>query len=190
MPAIAADSHFNLNNYDTPDRGFLYRPDITYNWGHLSPFHSMSSEYNPSTPLPGCTVTFVQSLTRHGSRYPTLGNKYNTILQRIQSSVNNYGPGFEFIQNYKTNIPLETLNGLGRHQSINAGMHLYRRYQSLAKNNQPFIRYDEAERVVESGEKWAYGFRLGSLADKTRIGPDAFPYPTVKLSAGKSITTL
>ncbi|TLD03414.1 uncharacterized protein PgNI_12345 [Pyricularia grisea] len=185
MPAIAADSHFNLNNYDTPDRGFLYRPDITYNWGHLSPFHSMSSEYNPSTPLPGCTVTFVQSLTRHGSRYPTLGNKYNTILQRIQSSVNNYGPGFEFIQNYKTNIPLETLNGLGRHQSINAGMHFYRRYQSLAKNNQPFIRYDEAERVVESGEKWAYGFHLASLADKTRIGPDDFPYPTVKLPAGK-----
>ncbi|TLD07002.1 hypothetical protein PgNI_10084 [Pyricularia grisea] len=187
MPAIAADSHTNLNNFDTADRGFLYRPDITYNWGHLSPFHSLSSEYNPSTPLPGCTVTFVQSLTRHGSRYPKLENKYNTIIQRIQSSVNNYGAGFEFIRNYKTNLPSETLNNLGRHQLVNAGMHFYRRYQSLAKNNQPFIRYDEADRVVESGEKWAYGFHLASLADKTRIGPDKLPYPTVKLPSGKGL---
>ncbi|TLD09624.1 hypothetical protein PspLS_11755, partial [Pyricularia sp. CBS 133598] len=90
-----------------------------------------------------------------------------------------YGPGYEFIRNYEYNLPTEYLNDLGQHQLVNAGIHFYRRYHSLAKNNEPFIRYDGVQRVAESGEKWAYGFHLASLADKTRTKPDNFPYKTI-----------
>lgn len=185
MPAIPTNNYIDFNKYDTPELGFLYRPEITYKWGHLSPFYSTSSEFNPSASLPGCTVTFVQSLIRHGARYPKTGNEYQDIIQRIQSSVNKYGAGYEFIRNYKYNLPTEDLNDLGRHQLINAGIHFYRRYQNLAKNNEPFMRSDGAERVAESGEKWAYGFHQAFLADKNRVKPHHFPYSMFKFPVGK-----
>lgn len=185
MPAISTNNYFDLNKYDTPDLGFLYRPEITYKWGHFAPFHSTSSEFNPSPSLPGCTVTFVQSLVRHGARYPKTGSPYQDIIQRIQSSVDKYSAKYKFIRNYEYNLPTEDLNDLGRHQLINAGIHFYRRYQNLAKDNEPFIRSDGAERVAESAEKWADGFHQTSLTDKTRIQPHHFPVSIFKFPVGK-----
>lgn len=111
--------------------------------------------------------------------------KYNSIIKQIQSSVSDYSPGYKFIRNYKYNIPTDYLNDLGKHQLVNAGVYFYRQYNSLAKNNEPFIRYNGVQRVAESGEKWAYGFHLAALADKIRTKPDNFPYQTVKFPSGK-----
>ncbi|TLS21473.1 uncharacterized protein PpBr36_10258 [Pyricularia pennisetigena] len=185
--AIAANDDLNFANYDTPDRGFLYQPQITHNWGHLSPFYSVPSDINPSSDLPGCTVTFAQSLSRHGARYPRLDQEYGAMIDRIQSSVVEYGRGYEFLRDYKHNVLKGNLNSLGHHESINAGKHFYRRYHNLARNNDPFIRYDASERVVESGVGWAQGFHLAALADKTRVVPDSFPYKTLKMPSGKGL---
>ncbi|KAI6540154.1 hypothetical protein MCOR10_001021 [Pyricularia oryzae] len=69
---------------------------------------------------------------------------------------------------------------------VNAGIHFYRRYHSLARSNQPFIRYDGQQRVVESGQKWAHGFHLAYLADESRVEPDTFPYKMVEIPHGKA----
>ncbi|KAI6268211.1 hypothetical protein MCOR29_008492 [Pyricularia oryzae] len=184
--AITVSSQVNLYKYDTPDLGFQYQPEVTHYWGQFSPFFSVPSEYNASSPLPGCKVTFAQTLSRHGARFPTRGKNYAALLKRIQSSVTKYGRGYEFIRNYKYNLSVDQLNDLGRQQMVNAGIHFYRRYHSLARSNQPFIRYDGQQRVVESGQKWAHGFHLAYLADESRVEPDTFPYKMVEIPHGKA----
>ncbi|GKT45677.1 3-phytase A [Colletotrichum spaethianum] len=145
---------------------------ISQFWGQYSPFFSVPSEINAATP-PGCEVTFVQILSRHGARDPTASKtaNYKALVDRIHASVTNYGKGFEFIKNYEYTLGADQLTSFGQKELVDSGEAFYRRYQALAANNDPFIRSSGQERVVESGLNWTQGFYGSKIADGHN-GPD------------------
>ncbi|KAI7914989.1 phytase [Pyricularia oryzae] len=167
---------------DTPDGGFQCNSSISHNWGQYSPFFLAPSEIDASVPS-GCEVTFAQILSRHGARDPTASATaaYGETIEQIQSSVTNYGEGFEFIKDYQYTLGADQLSDFGRQEMFNSGVHFYNRYQILARNNTPFFRSDGQQRVVESGQKWTEGFHQALLGDSGRAGgpADEFPYKMV-----------
>ncbi|KAK1563969.1 histidine acid phosphatase [Colletotrichum navitas] len=128
-------------------------------WGHFSPFFPVPSEIKAATP-PGCQITFVQSLTRHGSRNPTAAKilEYKALIQRIKKSVSHYGKGVEFIHTYDLTLGADQLTQFGKKESFDSGRSFYERYQALAGQNDPFIRTIGENRVVESVSLWKRGF--------------------------------
>lgn len=60
----------------------------------------------------------------------------------------------------------------------------------MAKDNEPFIRFNGAERLAESAEKWADGFYQISLTDKIRIQPHQFPVLIFKFPVGKQYNNI
>jgi hypothetical protein len=177
----------SLTACDSPEDGFQCSPSISRYWGQYSPYYSVKSEINIATP-PGCDITFVQALYRHGARDPTASKSavYAATISRLQASVKSYGKGFEFLQDYEYRLGADQLSHFGEQQLVNAGIQLYQRYQSLVRLQPPFMRSAGQERVVNSARKWAEGFHQAWLADD-RHGADANPYSMVVIDEAEGI---
>jgi hypothetical protein len=83
---------------------------------------------------------------------------YKRLIEKIQSSVTHFSPGFEFLQDMKYSLGSDQLTEFGVQQMVDAGEAFYERYQDLAKDEQPFVRAAGSQRVVESATNFTKGF--------------------------------
>lgn len=164
---------------DTPAGGFQCNQSVSHFWGQYSPYFAVPSEVSPVVPA-GCSVNFVQVLSRHGARNPTLGKSvlYGALIARIHQSVKEYGEGFAFVKDYNYTLGADQLTALGQQEMVNSGIQFYTRYRDLARKITPFVRSSGQDRVVHSAQNWTDGFHQTRLADK-QSSPDSFPYPMV-----------
>lgn len=118
--------------------------------------------------LPGdCSITFVQILSRHGSRFPTASKSkaYNATIGKIQSSVTSFGGQYAFLANYAYTLGADDLTAFGEQQMRESGIRFYWIYEHLAKYDIPFIRSSGEPRVVESAAQFATGYRDAKKSD-------------------------
>ncbi|KAH8680859.1 histidine phosphatase superfamily [Xylariales sp. PMI_506] len=162
---------------DSATQGFHCEPKVSQYWGQYSPYYSINLGIPNSTP-DQCKVSFVQILSRHGARDPTLGKTllYGALVSRIQSSVTKYGKHFQFIKNYNYTLGADQLSDFGRQQMVNSGIKFYQRYEDLTQGELPFLRSAGQERVVESAVKWAEGFHQARMGDTHFNSSDDYPY--------------
>jgi hypothetical protein len=132
-----------------------------------------------------CQITFAQILARHGARDPTSGKteKYHDLIHHIHENVKHFKGKYSFLKKYKYILGADKLTLFGEKQMINSGIKFYDRYQSLAKDNVPFIRTSGQDRVIESALNWTQGFHLARGQDKTS-GSDEYPYNMVIIPEG------
>ncbi|RYP59830.1 hypothetical protein DL770_010133 [Monosporascus sp. CRB-9-2] len=171
---------------DSAESGFQCEAEISHFWGQYSPFYSVPSEISAAVP-DGCEVTFAQVLSRHGARDPTLGKTviYGALVARIHESVQEYGEPFDFIRHYEYKLGADQLTAFGEQQMVNSGINFYHRYGHLARDATPFIRSAGQKRVVDSAEKWAYGFHQSRAEDKHSKSPDDYPYDIMVIPEGE-----
>ncbi|KAK3293985.1 histidine phosphatase superfamily [Chaetomium fimeti] len=164
---------------DTPDRGYLCGTPIYHYWGQYSPYYSVPSEIDPSIP-DDCELTFAQVLSRHGARAPTFTRSvhYRLIVARIYDA-KSYGPGFEFLRDYKYRLGADQLTPMGQQQMVNSGLKFYHRYRSLARKSPPFVRAGGQDRVVHSAQNFTQGFHAALLADPESTARPRLPYDMV-----------
>ncbi|KAJ0158236.1 3-phytase A [Colletotrichum tanaceti] len=133
---------------------------ISQFWAGYTPFFSVPSDIDAATP-PGCEITFVQVLSRHGARNPTRSRIEvfeKLIVDRIQNVATGYGQGLEFLKSYKVDFVVDKLTPLGTRESFDAGRSFYTRYRALAADSDPFIRTVDEDRVVTTASLWRRGF--------------------------------
>ncbi|OTB00295.1 hypothetical protein M426DRAFT_324436 [Hypoxylon sp. CI-4A] len=175
---------------DSVEDGYTCEPEISRSWGQYSGFFSVDSTIDRSVPA-GCEVTWVQMLSRHGARDPTSSKTatYNETVQHIQSSVTEYGEGFEFIKDYVYTLGADQLTTFGQNELKNAGIKFYTRYEQLASNNTPFFRSSDQARVVESAQNWTQGFHQARL-NQSGDSDASFPYDILLLPEESGNNTL
>ncbi|KAK4192723.1 histidine phosphatase superfamily [Podospora australis] len=173
---------------DTPERGFQCSANISHSWGQYSPFYSVPSEIDPALPK-DCELTFALILSRHGARDPTFGKavQYAALLTKIQGSVTNYGPGFEFLRDYEYTLGADQLTAFGEQQMVNSGIKFYQRYQFLAKKSLPFVRASGQNRVLVSAKNWTQGFHEALRADETATAPHDKLLPILEISEDEGV---
>ncbi|KAH8172699.1 histidine phosphatase superfamily (branch 2) domain-containing protein [Sarocladium implicatum] len=130
-----------------------------HSWGQYSSFFSVPSEISPDIP-DECDVTFALVLSRHGARDPTSSKSdlYRGIIERIQSSVSDFSPGFEFLKDFEYKLGSEQLTEFGTQQMVDSGERFYQRYQHLAKHEEPFVRAAGSQRVIDSATNFTKGY--------------------------------
>ncbi|KFX90707.1 hypothetical protein V490_06316 [Pseudogymnoascus sp. VKM F-3557] len=159
------------------NNGYQCHPEISHHWGQYSPYFTVPSEISASTP-DSCEITFVQSLARHGARYPTYTKAilYKKLVQHILTIVNGiegeFEGKYEFLRSYKWSIGADKLTIVGIQQLTMMGFKLYQRYQSLAKDTIPFIRSTDQDRMFASALWFVDGFEAARRKDPDHTGPD------------------
>ena len=120
----------------------------------------MPSELDPAIP-PGCTVTFVQVLSRHGARDPTADKTriYNATIADLQRSVTSYPERYAFLRDFEYTLGADQLTQFGIDQMVAQGREVAKRYPDLAGRDGPFVRASGQQRVIDSAVHWAAGFR-------------------------------
>jgi Histidine phosphatase superfamily (branch 2) len=133
-----------------------------------SPYFSLAADSSISPDLPaGCDITFVQALTRHGARYPTSSKNtaYQALIDAIQTNVTHLEGDYAFLKTYNYSFGDATLTPFGASELYQSGIKFYNRYESLARDNVPFVRSSSSERVVDSSEQFNAGFQATKDAD-------------------------
>lgn len=165
--------------------GFTCRPEISHFWGQYSPYYEVQSNISRVTPK-GCEVSFVQTLSRHGARDPTLGKSitYAALIARIHDHVTEYGKHVRFIKDYNYTLGADQLSDFGRQEMANSGIKFYKRYAHLTTKESPFVRSAGQQRVVESAELWTKGFHETREGDKSSNLTDPYPYDVLVIPEG------
>ena len=158
MTGPSSFTWFTNTTCDTIDHGYQCKPSISHFWGQYSLWYSVPSEIDVQPPA-GCDVTFANVLSRHGGRDPTTYKNmaYALLIAQIQNSNTTFPAEFQFLRNYTFNMGIDQLTDAGRQEMTNSGIHFFRRYSQLLKDNTPFVRAGGQARVVESAEKWLDG---------------------------------
>ncbi|PCH06943.1 Histidine phosphatase superfamily, clade-2 [Penicillium occitanis (nom. inval.)] len=183
----ASASPVSRSSCDSIEDGYTCFTDISHNWGMYSPYFSLASESTISPDIPSeCEVTFVQSLTRHGARYPTAkkNTAYAALIKAIQTNATRLEGNYAFLKTYNYSWPAATLTPFGTNELYQAGIKFYERYECLARDNVPFVRASSADRVVASGEAWNSGFQDTKSADWFADQSQAAPIVNVVLEEG------
>lgn len=143
---------------DTIKEGYVCEPRISHFWGQYSPWFSVPSEIK-STPPDGCEVTFVNVLSRHGGRNPTLTKTtaYRALITGIQDSATSFPGTLKFLEHYNYTLGADDLTDAGRQEMVNSGTQFADRYVKLLRKHTPFVRSSGQDRVVESAQKWLTG---------------------------------
>ncbi|PGH12490.1 hypothetical protein AJ79_04234 [Helicocarpus griseus UAMH5409] len=166
----------------TVQNGYQCNRDYSQLWGQYTPYFSLNSisEISPEVPV-GCTVTFVQVLSRHGARHPTekKSELYSQLINRIQDHTEKYTGDFEFLKDFKYELEADHLTPFGESQMVDSGTKFYRRYKELAKDSPMFIRASGSQRVIVSAEKFIDGFHKEKQSDPS--APHNSPKPPVSV---------
>ncbi|EJT97811.1 3-phytase A [Dacryopinax primogenitus] len=167
---------------DYPQEGFQRQPDVSHFWGQYSPYYAVRSEIPTEVP-DKCKITFVQLLSRHGSRDPTASKttQYNATIAKIKSKVpaSAYTGQYAFLKEYNYTLGADALTLFGQQEMINSGIAFFERYSALAKGATPFVRSSGEARVVESAQNWTQGYHLTKL---TSVGADHdYPYTLISI---------
>ncbi|KAJ5280813.1 phytase [Penicillium angulare] len=163
--------------------GYQCFADLSHSWGQYSPYFSLADNDLSSTSRSSsissisdavpqqCNITFVQVLSRHGARYPTASKseKYAQLIQDIQANATAYKGKASFLKTYNYTLGSDDLTTFGEIQMVNSGIKFYSRYESLSRNNIPFIRASGSSRVVESGQFFIEGFQKSKKHDKNAL---------------------
>ncbi|KAG9244670.1 histidine phosphatase superfamily [Calycina marina] len=175
----------NNDSCDTVNSGYQCNTSISHSWGQYSPYFTVPSKISNAEP-PFCSITFVQSLNRHGARDPTASKtaKYSATVAQIHSNTTSYGPGFEFIESYQYTLGADQLTSFGQQEMINSGFKFFQRYQQLATNNTPFFRSSGENRVVMSAENFIQGYHAAKVI---ALGDDTSSYKPLVLSEEKGV---
>ncbi|KAK7059648.1 histidine phosphatase superfamily [Favolaschia claudopus] len=131
-------------------------------WGVYSPFHAVE-EYVP--PPPGCKISQVNILHRHGARLPTETQSVDIIsgVTKLQSAETYTDSRLDFLNDFEYSLDDNLLVPLGAIQSFRSGKTAFDRYSSLvSKEDLPFVRASGMSRVVETAKNWSAGFAAGS----------------------------
>lgn len=135
---------------------------------------------NISTDLPAeCLHTFAQTLSRHGSRFPTAFKSwsYKSLIHHVQADVHSFDGHYSFLNDYNYELGADQLTAFGAQEMFLAGKTFYARYHTLTKHGLPFIRASDSDRVIKSAERFCEGYHKENSADKT--GPEIQPSPSV-----------
>ena len=129
-------------------------------------------------------MTFVQVLSRHGSRDPTFGKSlaYLELVDRIKTNVVSFPGKYAFIEDYTYSLGADQLTPFGQQELFDSGTKFYGRYKQLARSNVPFIRAGSQDRVVQSARNFSLGFHSARVSDDPSSPPDSFPYPILEIS--------
>lgn len=143
--------------------------------GQYSPYFSVPSEIAASVPEK-CTVTFAQTLSRHGARDPTASKTeaYGDLIASLKSKVGTFTGKYAFLNDYEYTLGADQLSTLGQQEMVNAGIKFYQRYKELAKHSIPFVRTAGQERVVNSAYNWTLGYQQ-AVQEGKNSGKTAFP---------------
>ncbi|TID14216.1 Asperfuranone polyketide synthase [Venturia nashicola] len=159
---LAISRAFGFTNPSACDglNGFSCKPEISHWLGQYSPYYSVPSVIKASVPET-CTVTFAQSLSRHGARDPTASKTkaYSNLIESLKSKVGTFTGKYAFLNNYEYTLGADQLTTLGQQELVNQGIKFYERYNELAKHIDPFVRSAGQQRVVESAYNWTLGYQ-------------------------------
>ncbi|KAG8529702.1 uncharacterized protein KY384_005183 [Bacidia gigantensis] len=164
-------------------------------WGSYSPYFRTGSDDALKAPQ-GCQITFVQYLSRHGARSPATDppddpNKpyypnqktghYRDFITNLQSKIRNQHlqEPYAFLQKYTFNLGANSLTNFGKNELVNAGKQFYDQYSQLAKDNDPFARASDMDRVIDSARKFGSGFY-----EAKHNSNKADPYPIINIREG------
>jgi hypothetical protein len=163
---------------DTVNTGYQCDTDISHNWGNYAPYFSVPSDISNETPV-GCTISFVNLLSRHGARFPTTSKTtdYEDLFEQIHSQTTSYSEAYEFIKNYTYDLGANDLTAFGQKEMINSGVKFFDRYKTLTELYTPFFRSSSDGRVVESAQNFSQGFHKA----RGPIDP-SYPYPILVIS--------
>ncbi|KAJ9222263.1 hypothetical protein DTO271D3_4272 [Paecilomyces variotii] len=167
-----------LNRCENTERGYQGYPEISHYWGPYAPFFSLDAISEISADIPaGCNVTFVQVLSRHGARYPTLhkSTSYSDLIDRIQQHATAFRGDFAFLEDYRYTLGADNLTAFGENEMALSGVTFYNRYKSLTRSIVPFARSSGSDRVVRSGELFLNGFQNAKAADPQSKKNDTVP---------------
>ncbi|KAK6957081.1 hypothetical protein Daesc_002366 [Daldinia eschscholtzii] len=145
--------------------------DITKYWGNLSPWYSLSSvdyglpDTSPLAP-PGCSVTQVHLLYRHGARYPTSGAAPAQFAEKIANATKKglqVKDDLAFLADWTYKLGGELLSPFGRSQEFLLGIQHRQLYGHLLNNfteagTIPVFRTESQDRMVKTTENFAAGF--------------------------------
>ncbi|KAI0256878.1 histidine phosphatase superfamily [Lactifluus subvellereus] len=145
---------------NVPDIGFP--ESVLRTWAQYAPYIP-AAEYIP--PPPGCAISQVHVLQRHGARWPTTdaGAEMKSAVQKLQR-VKHYREDYlTFLKNFTLDLGANDLLPLGAKQSFEAGVVSFDRYTHIVtEDNPPFIRAASSPRVVDSAANWSAGFTVAS----------------------------
>lgn len=80
------------------------------------------------------------------------------MIERIQSSVKEYGKGYDFLKDYDYNLGADDLTAFGEQQLVDSGIAFYQRYQDLVTESDPFVRAAGSDRVIVSAKRFVEGY--------------------------------
>lgn len=165
---------------ETVDNGYECFPEISQLWGPYAPYFSVEGGISGDVPS-GCEVTFVQVLSRHGARYPTASKSktYSQLIAAIQANATDFKDTTAFLKTYNYTLGSDDLTSFGARQMVDSGIKFYNRYESLTRDNIPFVRSSDSSRVVESGQYFIQGFQQTKNTDR-KADRDQSP-PTVSV---------
>jgi hypothetical protein len=113
-------------------------------------------------PLPaGSNITMVQTLHRHGSRYPTSGNIVQLFGQRIANATGKFNAtgALSFLNKWTYNLGAEILVPRGRQEMFDSGVLHYYQYGQLYNTSTKIVaRTTTQDRMLKSAEYFMAGF--------------------------------
>ncbi|KUJ11549.1 phosphoglycerate mutase-like protein [Mollisia scopiformis] len=163
---------------DTVETGYQCDTSISHNWGNYAPYFSVPSTISADTPA-GCSISFVNLLSRHGARFPTTSKttEYEELFEQIHANTTSYSAEYDFIKNYTYDLGANDLTAFGQQEMIHSGIKFYERYKTLTTLYTPFFRSSSDDRVVESAQNFSQGFHQA----RGSIDPN-YPYPILLIS--------
>ena len=131
----------------------------------------------------GCNVTFVQILSRHGSRDPTFLKTltYASLVERIKTNAHTFPTAYSFLKDFNYTLGSDQLTHFGQKELHYSGRKFYHRYEALAASSIPFVRAGGQERVVQSAMSFTQGFHMAKLEDTPNDDSDNYPYPILEI---------
>jgi Histidine phosphatase superfamily (branch 2) len=120
-------------------------------------------------------VSFVQLLSRHGSRYPTASRSksYNETIASIHHRTRSYSDEYSFLQLYTYSLGADDITKFGEMEMFYSGVTFYNRYHDLAQKATPFVRASGDGRVLASAQFFSSGYHTTKTNHSI---PDTYPY--------------
>ncbi|CAD6441603.1 8926fcdd-b63d-483b-9cd4-31b3012d394b [Sclerotinia trifoliorum] len=131
--------------------------------GNLSPYLPNPSGFGVAEyPLPpGAKIAQLQMLSRHGSRYPTVGSNVEVFGEKVANNTEklNATGALSFLNNWKYGLGHEILVPRGRQELFDSGILHYYQYAQLYNPHSKIIaRTTTQDRMLKSAEYFMAGF--------------------------------
>ncbi|EDO02314.1 hypothetical protein SS1G_04790 [Sclerotinia sclerotiorum 1980 UF-70] len=131
--------------------------------GNLSPYLPNPSGFGVAEyPLPpGAKIAQLQMLSRHGSRYPTVGSNVEVFGEKVANNTEklNATGALSFLNDWKYGLGHEILVPRGRQELYDSGILHYYQYAQLYNPHSKIIaRTTTQDRMLKSAEYFMAGF--------------------------------